>query len=70
MLSDRVGRRGAERLAEAEREGATNQDLAALPLALLSDGPRSGGPRTFIAKQLTQIIAVARELPSECGRPE
>lgn len=58
-----------ERLAEAEREGASDKDLAKLLRALLSDAPRPGAPPTFTAEQLTQIIAVACELPEECDRP-
>lgn len=58
-----------ERLADAEREGASDKDLAKLVGALLSDEPRPGAPPTFTAEQLAQIIAVACELPEECGRP-
>ena len=58
-----------DRLAEAEREGATDKDLAKLLLALLSDEPRPGTPPTFTAEQLTLIIAVACEPPEACGRP-
>lgn len=58
-----------DRLAEAEREGATDKDMAKLLLALLSDEPRPGTPPTFTAEQLTHLIAVACETPEECGRP-
>lgn len=58
-----------ERLAAAEREGASERDLASLLLELLSDEPRSGTPPTFTAEQLAQIIAVACEPPEESGRP-
>ena len=58
-----------ERLAAAEQEGANDKDLAALLRELLSDEPRPGGPSTFTAEQLTQIIAVACELPEESGLP-
>lgn len=58
-----------ERLAEAEREGASDKDLAKLLRELLSDEPRSGAPPTFTAEQLAQIIAVACEPPAESGRP-
>ncbi len=57
------------RLEAAELEGATAKDLAALMLALLADEQRPGGPPTFSAEQLTQIIAVACEPPEESGRP-
>ena len=56
-------------LAEAERQGASDKDLANLMLSLLTDLDRSGRPSTFTAEQLTQIIAVACELPEESGRP-
>ena len=56
-------------LAEAEGQGATNKDLAALLGSVLSDEQRSGGPPTFSAEQLTQILSVACELPTESGRP-
>lgn len=58
-----------ERLAEAERQNATDKDLARLLRELLADEPRPGGPVTFTAEQLTQIIAVACEPPEESGRP-
>jgi putative transposase len=58
-----------ERLAVAEREGASDRDLANLLRELLSDEPRPGAPPTFTAEQLAQIIAVACEPPEESGRP-
>ena len=58
-----------ERLATAEREGVSDRDLAALIAEVLSDAERSGGPPTFTAEQLTQVIAIACELPEESGRP-
>lgn len=58
-----------ERLAEAEREGATDRDLAALVREALSDSPRSGGPPRFTAEQLAQILAVSCEPPADSGRP-
>jgi transposase len=58
-----------ESLEAAELEGATDKDLSALLRALLADEQRPGGPSTFSAEQLTQIIGVACELPSESGRP-
>jgi transposase len=36
---------------------------------VLSDAPRSGSPGTFTAEQVTQILAVACEPPSQSGRP-
>jgi len=61
--------RSEERLATAEQEGASDKDLAKLLQELLADEPRPGGPPTFTAEQLTQIIAVACEPPEESGRP-
>lgn len=58
-----------ERLAEAERGGASDKDLAELLRVVLADAPRPGAPATFTAEQLTQIIAVACEPPMESGRP-
>lgn len=58
-----------ERLAAAEKEGATDKDLSKLLLALLADEERPGVPPKFTAEQLTQIIGVACEIPEECGRP-
>jgi hypothetical protein len=58
-----------ERLAAAEQEGATDKDLAKLLSSLLEDDGRSGTPSKFTAEQLTQIIAVACELPEESDRP-
>jgi len=45
---------------------------SALPRAideLLGDLPRSGCPGKFTAEQVTQILAVACELPKDSGRP-
>jgi transposase len=36
---------------------------------ILSDAPRSGSPGTYSAEQVTQIIALACEPPSQSGRP-
>ena len=58
-----------ERLAAAEQEEATDKDLARLLREVLADDPRPGGPPTFTAEQLTQIIAVACELPEDSERP-
>jgi transposase len=58
-----------ERLDAAEREGASDKDLTKLLHDMLSDRERSGTPGKFTAEQLTQIIGVACELPTECNRP-
>jgi hypothetical protein len=36
---------------------------------VLADAPRSGAPGTFTAEQVTQILALACEPPSQSGRP-
>jgi putative transposase len=56
------------RLAAAEAE-ASDQELLALIAAALDDAPRPGGPATFTAEQIVQIVAVACEPPSKSGRP-
>ncbi len=58
-----------DQLAEVERAGASDRDLAARLAALLADEQRPGTPSTFTAEQLARIIAVACELPEDCGRP-
>jgi putative transposase len=61
---------GAEkRLAAAEAEGATDKDLKAMIVGVLSDAPRCGGPPKFSPEQVVQIIALACEPPSESGLP-
>ena len=48
------------------------EKASALPRTLerfLSDSPRSGWAGKFSGEQVTQIIAVACELPEQCGRP-
>jgi len=58
-----------ERLAAAESEGVSDEDLASLLATLLEDRGGRGMKPIFTAEQLTQIIAVACELPEDCGRP-
>lgn len=58
-----------ERLAAAELEGATDKDLAKLLADILADAPRAGVKPKFTAEQLTQIIALACEVPEDSGRP-
>lgn len=65
-------RRWADRpegLEAAEAEGASPRDLEALIVEVLSDDYRSGTPPRFTPEQIPQIIAVACEQPSDCGRP-
>lgn len=47
----------------------THAQLTRTIQQVLSDAPRSGGPCTFTAEQVTQILAVACEPPENCGRP-
>lgn len=58
-----------ERLAEAERAGASDKDLAKLMASLLADNERPGVPPKFTAEQLTQLIGLACEAPEQSGRP-
>lgn len=58
-----------ERLAAAEEEGASDKDLEALILEVLSDEHRSGVPPTFSPEQVTAIIALACEPPADSGLP-
>ena len=58
-----------ERLALAESEGVSDKDLAKLLRDVPADKQRPGGPSAFTAEQLTQMIAVACESPSESGCP-
>jgi len=58
------------RLAEAESHEATSEaDLARLIDAILSDEYRSGTPPRFSAEQMTQLIALACEDPTQSGCP-
>lgn len=58
-----------EQLAKAEAKGASERDLKTLMLEILSDVQRPGGPVTFSAEQVVQLISVACEPPEESGRP-
>lgn len=58
-----------EHIAAAEREAASDKDLAALMSKVLSDAPRPGTPGKFSAEELTQIISVACESPRDSERP-
>ncbi|MEO0853218.1 MAG: helix-turn-helix domain-containing protein [Cyanobacteria bacterium J06648_11] len=57
------------RLAEAEAGSVVDKDLAKLMKEILGDAPRPGGPHTFTAEQVAQIIAVACEPPADHGLP-
>ena len=57
------------RLAAAEVHGCNDKEFSALVEAVLADEPRPGTPATFTAEQLTQLVALACEDPSACGRP-
>ena len=58
-----------ERLADAERQGVNDKDLAKMLANILKDAPRPGMKPKFTAEQLTQIIALACERPEDNGRP-
>lgn len=57
----------ADRL-EAARSQA-DQALQPVLREVLSDAPRSGAPAEFTPEQITQIVALSCEDPSESGRP-
>jgi putative transposase len=56
----------AARLAAADDDATT---LAQTVAAVLADAPRSGGPGTFTAEQIIQIINLACRPPEQLGRP-
>lgn len=57
------------RLQAVEQQAASDKDLTALLWELLADEQRPGGPPIFTAEQLTQILSVACEPPTDSGRP-
>jgi transposase len=57
------------RLAAAEEQGASDKDLGRLVREVLSDRQRPGGPTTFTPEQVTDLIALACEKPSDSGLP-
>lgn len=57
------------RLSAAEKQGASDADLGRLICEVLSDRPRPGGPTTFTPEQVTDLIALACEKPSDSGLP-
>ncbi len=59
-------RAAAARLAAADHDTTT---LAQTVAAVLADAPRSGGPGTFTAEQIIQIINLACRPPEQLGRP-
>jgi len=46
-----------------------DEPLEPLILEVLSDAPRSGKPADFTPEEITQIVALSCEDPSESGRP-
>lgn len=67
-----VWRRRWQRSFEALIAVECRERTAALRRAIedvLSDAPRPGGPGSFTAEQVTQIIAIACEPPENSGRP-
>jgi transposase len=69
----RVGRwrnrwaQAAERLADAEAEGATDDELENMIRSALKDAPRSGAPPRFSAEQVARLLALACESPEQLG---
>ena len=69
----RVGRwrnrwaEAAERLAAAEAEKATDDELENLIRGALTDAPRSGAPPRFTAEQVARLLALACESPEQLG---
>jgi putative transposase len=57
------------RLAAAEEQGASDKDLERLVREVLSDRQRPGGPTRFTPEQVTDLIALAWETPSDSGLP-
>ena len=58
-----------ERLAAAEREGASDKDLRGMVLGVLRDEHRDGGITRFSPEQVAAIIALACEPPGDSGLP-
>jgi putative transposase len=56
-------------LAAAERKGASDKDHENLILGILTDNDRCGAPAKFTPEQVTAIIALACESPSDSGLP-
>lgn len=56
-------------LREAEAHEATEKDLEKLVIGALSDNRRSGAPAIFTPEQLTGILALACEPPSDSDVP-
>ena len=56
-------------LVAAEQAGSSDRDLELLIWEVLSDRPRPGGPVRFTPEQVTDIIALACEQPSDSGLP-
>ncbi len=61
--------KAAERLSEAEQQGASGVELADLITGLMADDARSGAPPRFTPEQVASIIAVACEPPGDSGLP-
>ena len=61
--------RAEDCLRKAGEQDALDKDLSVIIRQILSDAPRPGGPTTFCAEQIAQIIAIACEDPRENGYP-
>jgi putative transposase len=58
-----------QELAAAELQNASDQELEAKIIGVLSDDPRSGAPPKFSPEQVASIIALACEPPQDSGLP-
>lgn len=58
-----------ERLAAAENEGVSDNDLRGMILGVLRDDHRNGGVSKFSPEQVAAIIALACEPPADSGLP-
>jgi len=58
-----------DELAAMEGKEASDDELEARMIEVLSDNPRSGKPSKFSAEQITAIIALACEAPADSGLP-
>jgi hypothetical protein len=58
-----------QELAAAEQHNASDQELAAKIIGVLSDDPRCGAPPKFSPEQVASSIALACEPPEDSGVP-
>lgn len=56
-------------LEQAQQDNLSSEKLKSMIISILSDEQRSGRPNTYSPEQIVQIVSVACEQPSDCGRP-